>query len=276
MPHLTHVVTIFLGWVVLDRPDQSGVYVAKDLAAGWAYLIADHEGDTRFRGQGPSAGGVDVALRCALLASLACVPERSHIRILVDSRLSHRAVVRLALGDRRVMAAIGSQQVSVLTRPLERSAVLVQAAAERAASTALRAREREDWEELPALPDTATEISRATAEDEQRWRVRRAAARRVQAVPAKAEAVPVPASLPGPGSSPAALPAPVPMARAARAPVLKRLLSPLLDGARVSLASAGLIARPVKEPRKPLLEDWLRDFDGQVQTIRTDLEDIGA
>ncbi|MGI4951366.1 MAG: hypothetical protein ACRYGM_06140 [Janthinobacterium lividum] len=270
MPHLTHVVTIFLGWVVLDRPDQSGVYVAKDLAAGWAYLIADHEGDTRFRGQGPSAGGVDVALRCALLASLACVPERSHIRILVDSRLSHRAVVRLALGDRRVMAAIGSQQVSVLTRPLERSAVLVQAAAERAASTALRAREREDWEELPALPDTATEISRATAEDEQRWRVRRAAARRVQAVPAKVEAASLPVV------SAAAAPAPLPMAKPARAPVLKRLLSPLLDGARVSLASAGLIARPAQAPRKPLLEDWLRDFDGQVQTIRTDLEDIGA
>lgn len=260
MSNPTGLVSITLGWVVLDRPDQSGVYIAKDLAAGWAYLIADQDGDSRYRGQGPCAGGVDVALRCAFLSAAACVPEYASMRILVDTRLAHRVMVRLALQDPRVAAVIGGRQVSVMTRPLERSTLLVQAAAERAASTALRTREREEWNEAHAKVDTMTEISNVSAGVEGTggtgWRARQEAAR----------GVPAPAKL-----AQGALPAP---AVPGRSTVLQRLVRPLLGGARTSIETAGLtIARP-QPPRSRLLGDWLHDFDGRVATVRSGLEDV--
>jgi hypothetical protein len=260
MSNPTGLVSITLGWVVLDRPDQSGVYIAKDLAAGWAYLIADQDGDSRYRGQGPCAGGVDVALRCAFLSAAACVPEYTSMRILVDTRLAHRAMVRLALQDPRVAAVIGGRQVSVMTRPLERSTLLMQAAAERAASTALRTREREEWDEAHAQADTMTEISNVSAGVESSggtgWRERQAEAR----------GAPAPARL-----AQATLPAPAPVGRSQ---VLQRLVGPLLDGARASLETAGLtVVRP--QPRRSrLLGDWLHDFDGRVETARSGLEDV--
>ncbi len=258
----TGLVSISLGWVVLDRPDQSGVYIAKDLAAGWAYLVSDQDGDSRYRGQGPCAGGVDVALRCAFLSAAACVPECASMRILVDTRLAHRAMVRLALQDPRVAAVIGGRQVSVMTRPLERSALLVQAAAERAASTALRTRERDEWHGAQALADTTTEIGDVGAgvesAGESGWRGRQDAAR---------------AALPPARLARGSLPAPAGPERPA---VLRRLVGPLLGGARKSLETAGIIAARPKPSRSRLLNDWLTDLDDRVETVRTGLEDVGA
>lgn len=37
---------ITLDAVVLDSPDQSGLYIARDIIGGWAYLIGDRAGDT--------------------------------------------------------------------------------------------------------------------------------------------------------------------------------------------------------------------------------------
>lgn len=263
----TGLVTITLGWVVLDRPDQSGVYIAKDLASGWAYLVADQDGDTRYRGQGPCAGGVDVALRCAFLSAASCVLECASMRILVDTRVAHRAMVRLALQDPRVAAVIGGRQVSVMTRPLERSALLVQAAAERAASTALRTREREEWHDSQAPADTTTEISNGGAGTENPgeagWRARQTAAR---IAPARLAQPALPIHSP-----------PVPEHSAiGRTSVLKRLVGPLLGSARKSIAKVGIIATRPKPPRGRLLNDWLHDLDGWVETVRTDLEDVGA
>jgi hypothetical protein len=278
----TGLVTVTLGWVVLDRPDQSGVYIAKDLASGWAYLVADQDGDTRYRGQGPCAGGVDVALRCAFLSAAACVLECASMRILVDTRVAHRAMVRLALHDPRVAAVIGGRQVSVMTRPLERSALLVEAAAERAASTALRTREREEWHDIQAPADTTTEIGNGGAGTESPgetgWRARQTAAKIAPAGLAQPALPihrrPVPGH-PVPGHSvPGHL---VPEHSATgRISVLKRLVGPLLGSARTSLTTVGIISTRPKPPRGRLLNDWLHDLDGWVETVRTDLEDVGA
>ena len=257
----TGLVSISLGWVVLDRPDQSGVYIAKDLAGGWAYLVADQDGDTRYRGQGPCAGGVDVALRCGFLSAVACVPEYLTMRVLVDSRQAHRAMVRLALQDLRVAAAIGGRQVSVMTRPLERPALLVQAAAERAASAALRTRERDEWHGAQALAEATTEIGHGGAGikkvRESGWRARQDAAR-AAGVPVR----PVQALLPAP-------------AELGRLSPLQRLIGPLLGGARTSLEAAGVIAVRPKAARSRLLSDWLSDLDGRVETVRTGLGNVG-
>ena len=152
--------------------------------------------------------------------------------------------------------------MSVMTRPLERSALLVQAAAERAASTALRTREREEWHDAQALADTTTEIGNVSAEVESNgetgWRARQDAAR---------------AALAPTRLAPASLPAP---AIAERPPVLQRLIGPLLGGARTSLEAAGIIAVRPKTSRSRLLSDWLSDLDDRVETVRTGLENLGA
>lgn len=162
-------ICIYVGSVVLDRPDQTGLYIAKDLAGGWAYMITDADGDARFRGNGACAGGMDVALRCAFLSAVGCVPDCSSIWVMVESRQSHVAMVRLAKSDAQAIATIAGRQVVVMTRPLERASYHVRNAAERAASGALQEREREEWElgETPALqqPLTATPT----------WRLRRGA-----------------------------------------------------------------------------------------------------
>ena len=144
-------VSIFLGGVVLDRPDQTGEFIAKDLAGGWAYLVMDAEGDTRSRSQGVCPGGLDAALRCAFLSAANQVPESRQITIMVDSRHAHRVMVQLAVADTHVTAAIAGRPVSVRTRPDERAGILVRAAAERAASAALRERERAERVESQAI-----------------------------------------------------------------------------------------------------------------------------
>ena len=138
-------VSIALGSVVLDRPDQTGRYFAKDLAGGWAYLVGDAEGDNRFRGHGVCEGGLDTTLRCAFLSAVNRIPDCGRIRILVETRQAHRMIVQLARRDPHVVAAIAGRPVSVLTLPEERSSHQVRSAAERAASTALRDREHAEW-----------------------------------------------------------------------------------------------------------------------------------
>lgn len=162
-------VCIYVGSVVLDRPDQTGLYIAKDLAGGWAYMITDADGDSRFRGNGACAGGLDVALRCAFLSAVGCVPGCNSIWVMVDSRQSHVAMVQLARTDPQAIATIAGRQVVVMTRPLERASYHVRIAAERAAAGALQEREREEWQsgEAPTLlqPQAAAP----------NWRLRRSA-----------------------------------------------------------------------------------------------------
>lgn len=266
----TSIVTISLGWVVLDRPDQSGIYIAKDLSAGWAYLIADEDGDNRHRGNGPCAGGVEVALRCAFLAAVACVPECSHIRLLVDTRVAHRVMVQLAMHDPRVVTAIGRRQVVVMTRPLERSAQLVQAAAERAASDKLRERERSEWHDIPVNAETTTEIGAPQRSSASGWRERRAA------LLAGTHAGTGPQAPSGRVATAASLPASSRRQGDAGATGLGRLVSPLLEGARGVIAFSGLLGGQAKPSRKAPRDSWLSDLDSQIDAVRTDLQDVGA
>lgn len=55
---------ITLDAVVLDSPDQSGLYIARDIIGGWAYLIGDRAGDT-FSQPGSCPGELGIQLRCA-------------------------------------------------------------------------------------------------------------------------------------------------------------------------------------------------------------------
>ncbi len=146
-------VNITLGTVVLDSLDHSGRYIARDMVGGWAYLIADREGDTRFRSQGGCPGGLDVQLRCAFLLAANQVPDSRHITILVETRQAHRAMVKLARADVHVVAAIAGRPMSVMTRPDERSCFQVRAAAERAAASVLRKREHTEWLEQKPLKE---------------------------------------------------------------------------------------------------------------------------
>jgi hypothetical protein len=83
-----------------------------------------------------------MALRCAFLAAINCVPDTSRIRIVVENKETHRCMVRLAVDDATVCAAIDGRPVSVASRPDEKSVWQARMAAERAASTLLRDRER--------------------------------------------------------------------------------------------------------------------------------------
>jgi hypothetical protein len=165
-------ISLYLGSVVLDRPDQTGQYFAKDLAVGWAYLISDDDGDARFRGQGACAGGLDVALRYAFLSASGCVPECGPIRVMVESRQAHRTMVRLARSDTQVIAAIAGRPVAIMTRPEERASFHVRSAAERAASGALQERERQEWRAAAPQPDDVSDLQPVPATG---WRARRGA-----------------------------------------------------------------------------------------------------
>lgn len=247
------LVSISLGWVVLDRPDQSGLYIAKDMIGGWAYLIADEDDDTRFRGQGSCAGGVDVALRCALLSAAACVPECSQMHIMVDTRRAHRVVVGLALHDRQVNATIGGRPTSVMTRPLDRPAVRVAAAAERAASIALR--DRELAERQATISDrTTTDVGEAEEawQSDHRfnaWRERRAAAQGLDTS--------------RPGTSPVTAPA-------------GKTVRLLLGRSRNEMHDESPFSVPSAQQRSNPLGSWLRDIDSRVRILRTDLQGVGA
>lgn len=164
-------VRITLGTVVLDSPDRSGRYIARDMVGGWAYMIADKAGDTWARSQGGCPGGLDVQLRCAFLLASSQVPESRHITILVETRQAHRAMVVLARQDVHVIAAIAGRPVSVATRPGERSSFQVRAAAERAAALMLRDREeatdmeRPPLKELPSYAGESPDSERAHGEE---------------------------------------------------------------------------------------------------------------
>lgn len=236
-------VRITLGTVVLDSPDRSGRYIAKDMVGGWAYLIADKAGDTWARSQGGCPGGLDVQLRCAFLLAASQVPDSQHITILVETRQAHQAMVRLARYDVHVAAAIAGRPVAVTTKPDERSSFQVRAAAERAAAVMLRDREdaslleRPPLKELASYADDAANYGRMLNEETPQLAPDRAAAGWRSGLET---------SVPRPDLVP---PRP---ARGASA----RLVSP------ASIAAA----LPAK-PQSPGLSEWLRDFNRRVASI---------
>ncbi len=266
----TGSVSVALGSIVLDRPDQTGVYVAKDLVGGWAYLVTDHEGDSRLRGQGACAGGLEVALRCAFLSAASRVPYATQLRIVVDTAQAHRAMVRLATADPRVAAAIAGRPVAVMTRPQERSSFHVRAAAERAAAALLDREQAEQCQD--ALPDAlppealmpealtpsiATDAMPGAAAS---WRLRRGAETAGPPLARPARAVPQPVGAPASG----------PFAG------VQRLVRPLVDGARSGLVAAGVLGATRAAPRSRAVSDWLSEFETCVETVRADLRDVGT
>lgn len=185
---------ITLGAVVLDSPDHTGRYIARDIVGGWAYMVADREGDTRARGSGGCPGGLDVQLRCSFLLAANQATDSARLAVVVESRKAHRTLVDLARTDPQVIAAIGNRPVSVMTRADERASFMVKLAAERAAETTLQDRERAGWlaledsrvplhkpeekaasEDRPPMPVPDAQSparSPAMAEQKQGWRSR--------------------------------------------------------------------------------------------------------
>lgn len=251
-------ICIALGSVVLDRPDQSGEYIAKDLAGGWAYVVADHDGDMRFRGQGVCAGGLPAALRCAFLAGTSRTSECDHIGIIVDTRSAHRAMVELARKDPRIRAAIGGRPVAIMTRPQSRASFQARSAAERAASHALQARQKEEEDHIRLA---AMEADEAAAPAMGGWRSQRAAAMATQ--PVSVARARVAAS-----SQADQIVAPLNM--------IQRLVRPLMLGAHHGLAAAGVIAPRPSVPRSRAVKDWLSEFDNRMAHVRSDLRDVGV
>jgi hypothetical protein len=275
-------VSIALGSVVLDRPDQTGRYFARDLAGGWAYLVGDAEGDNRFRGHGVCEGGLDTTLRCAFLSAANRIPHCGYIRILVETRQAHRMMVQLAMRDPHVIAAIAGRPVSIMTRPDERSLYQVRSAAERAASNALRDREHAEWRASAEEDATGPSAADARAGD---TAFRRAAGdtRAASAGPGELGAMHDWRAWRGTGT-----PRPATAARAtgvranepdqpAIAPTaaVRRLVRPLMEGARNRLAAAGLLPPPPPRRNRAVM-DWLQDLDTHVAAVTNDLQDAGA
>ena len=248
-------VYISLGAVVLDRPDQSGEFIAKDFASGWAYIIADHEGDKRFRGQGSCAGGLATGLRYAFMSAVGCVPNCGRITIYVESPHAHQQMVQLATADARVVAAIASRPVFVMTRPQERTSHQVRLAAERAAMTALRTREHIERQETsksvadPVAAETEADVedSASIPEPRQSWR-QQWSGRSADVQPA-IRATARSASRQAAAHAPKHLP----------------------------LASAGVapMSRQSTPARTRALMQWLQDFDTQVESVQTGLHNAG-
>jgi hypothetical protein len=291
-------VTIALGSVVLDRPDQTGRYFAKDLAGGWAYLIGDAEGDNRFRGHGVCEGGLDTTLRCALLSAVNHIQDCHRIKILVETRQAHRMIVQLVKRDPHVVTAIAGRPVSVLTLPEERSSHQVRFAAERAASTALRDREHAEWHaaeteatgpsnngpsnsgpsnsgpsnngDSAGAVDAATDGSTAPASGAEDlsamrdWRERR----RAESLRRAKGAGPVDER---PAGTASAASAAAPAANVA----VRWLVGPLMDSARNRLAAAGLVA-PSASRRSRAVTEWLQEFDRNVAAVTSELHDVDA
>ena len=250
-------VYITVGSVVLDRPDQSGEFIAKDLAVGWAYIVADNEGDKRFRGQGSCAGGLATGLRYALMSAVGCVPNYGPITIYVETAQAHRQMVQLATGDVQVVAAIAGRPVFVMTRPRERSSLQVRLAAERAATAALRVREhieRQETVEPSALdPVEAAEAEPVvtaptmTPESRQSWR------RRVSRPSAPGQLAIRAAARSASRQAPATEPTPSPRAS---------------SGVR----SAAPPQTPL--PRARVLTQWMHEFDSRVESVQTGLQSV--
>jgi hypothetical protein len=300
-------VSIALGSVVLDRPDQTGRYFAKDLAGGWAYLVGDADGDARFRGHGVCDGGLDTTLRCAFLSALNRIPECGQIRILVESRQAHRMMVQLARRDPHVVAAIAGRPVSVMTRPEERSSFQVRSAAERAAAIALREREHAEWHRA-AVEEAAANAGadQAVAEDAAAESAEVVDDIAIDTLPRRfrsgfrsgtGERETAGIGDLGPlrdwrawrstdslrdasGSGLAGIrsrhadPLSEPSSSTASNTV-RGLVGPLLEGARNRLAAAGLLA-PRPSPRGGAVMQWLQDFDSRVAAVSNDLQDAGA
>jgi hypothetical protein len=280
-------VSIALGSVVLDRPDHTGRYFARDLAGGWAYLVGDADGDNRFRGHGVCEGGLDTTLRCAFLSAVNRIPDCGRIRILVETRQAHRMIVQLARRDPHVVAAIAGRPVSVMTLPDERSSCQVRSAAERAASTALRDREQAEWHAADAAAtanndeaaasvdgafgDAGTPADGAEALRAMRdWRARRRAEKlRLAEGAGPADGRPEHAAAAPP--RPHAPVSDVPVSNGA----IRWLIGPLMEGARNRLAAAGILA-PSAPPRSRAVMAWLQEFDRNVAAVSNDLQDVGA
>ncbi len=255
------LVSITLGSVVLDRPDQTGRYFAKDMAGGWAYLIGDAEGDSRGRGQGVCEGGLDLTLRCGFLSAASRVPRCSQIKVLVETQQAHRIMVELARKDPHVIAAIRGRPVSVMTRPDTRSSFQARAAAERAAAAALRNREHAEWASsaMPGLSEVEdTHIGETIPALDSRdpgglrhWRAHPAVSSPVAPVSISRPALPTPSA------------------------AVRWLVNPILQGARDGLTAAGVIApRPATQNRA--VRQWLQELDIHVASVRGDLQDAGA
>jgi len=238
-------VCISLGSVVLDRPDQTGTYIAKDLAGGWAYLVADEQGDHRCRGQGVCDGGLDVALRCAFLSASHRVSDSESLGIVVESRQAHRAMAWLAVADPLVVAAIAGRPVAIMTRPEARATLHVRLAAERAAAAALREREHAE-RHIPVRTPTdsgSDAIAAAPPPAAAEWRQRRTTAARALLADRAASV------RTQPGAS----------ARTAPILALQRMLMP----------------HPAS-PRNRPLTDWLTDFDARMASVNADLQGVGV
>jgi hypothetical protein len=267
----TGLVSISLGSVLLDRPDQTGRFFAKDVAGGWAYLVGDAEGDNLWRGQGVCEGGLDLTLWCAFMSAVNRVPECRQIRILVETRQAHRMMVQLAVNDPRVAAAIAGRPVSVLTRPDAKSSYHVRNAAERAASAALRDREHADWTEARAeattqdAPNVVTEIPGPGLENRdlstmRAWRMR---VDLIRSGPANAAAI-------GHDRFKTAEPG-----ASTRSVAVGRLFDPIMNKARDGMVAAGWLSQP-RASRNRAVRDWLEDLDSHVEMVTVDLQDVGA
>ena len=246
MPDLVGPVRVALGAVVLDTPDRTGCYVAKDSVGGWSYLVIDSDGDHRFRGDGTCAGGVDVALRWAVLAALNHVPDCRRIQLFVSSPQTHGAMLRLAQVDDLVIEAMGGRMLTMLVRPNEKSVRRAIGAAEMAAIALLRERARTETvqlareaalqDEAPAAIETFDEPGGSFAE----WRERRGQA------------------------TPAAAPVVTPAGRAA--PVGNLLVNMV----------APLIRRHRKPQRNPSIASWMQDLELRINTVKSGLEGVGV
>jgi hypothetical protein len=270
-------VSISLGSVVLDRPDQSGQYIAKDLAGGWAYIVRDADGDSRCRGQGVCEGGLDLTLRCGFLSAVSHVPDCGQIGILVDTRRAHRMMVQLAMNDPHVVAAIAGRPVSVMTRPEARSLFQVRTAAERVASVALRTREHEELQGAAEAAEAMTDNDAAAVLGSQEsgvvdigtqhpgamqnWRARQSVR------PARPS---VNASKIDAGAQEAA-PATSTPPDGVR---VRRLVPPPIDRARSDLTTAGVLES--RRPRSSAVAAWLQELDSHITTVKEDLLYVGA
>jgi hypothetical protein len=153
MQDVSGLVTITVTSIVLDVPDHSGRYIASDLIAGWAYLLADHQGDVFGRGQGVCPGSLETALSCAFLAAASQAKDATEIGVLVENKKAHHIFVGLARSDARVRAAASGRSLTVMTRPHSRAIRSARAAAERVAIAALR-------EEKPVPTLTVAKVPR--------------------------------------------------------------------------------------------------------------------
>ena len=260
----TGTVSITLGSVVLDRPDQTGRFIAKDLAGGWAYLIGDADGDSRCRGQGACDGGLDLTLRCGFLSAAGRVPRCGRIKVIVETRDAHRMMVQLAVKDPHVVAVIAGRPLSIMTRPDARSSSQVRLAAERVASSTLRDREQAELQAgavspLPAysgIPGTAAlpDVSPASPTPFD-WRTRLAARAPGLVITDR----PRVAAMPVAGGAAAGM---------------RGFFLPILNGARQTLAGAGIIA-PRPAPRSRPMAAWLTDLDAHVSMVTGDLQNVG-